>query len=163
MNLHERPLGMLLTVAALGLLLGIGCTKTADRVDDTLQDAEKKIDLDMNRAMKQLAEDKRVIAADLRELREDIDVRLGRLDQKLERENTKPAERAEWRQERAHLMEQRVRVEKALDRVTDADTDTWMDVKNAVNKDRDEVGTWLEQEAEKIDRKTDADADDDGH
>jgi hypothetical protein len=53
-------------------------------------------------------------------------------------------------------------VEKALDDVGDADTNTWTEVKGAVQRSRTDVDTWLEREPRRS-TKDQADADKDGH
>lgn len=168
----QRMTNVALWCAALGLagLVSQGCgspqekgERMESRVDETMKDAQQEIADKQEKAYKDLADEKRELYRDLRSLRSDIDDRIQNADDKLATKDLKASEREEWNAYRAQLLDQRRRVEKALDDVGDADTNTWSEVKAAVQRSREDVDTWLEREAEKVDKKTKADADKDGH
>jgi hypothetical protein len=55
------------------------------------------------------------------------------------------------------------RVDAEMGRLERATANTWEDVKQGVSNTANDVGDWFTKQAEKIDRKTDADHDKDGH
>lgn len=119
-----------------------------ERVDEKLED---------------LAEGKRGMSHDLIKLRNDIDVKHAKAEAELLRTDLTPEERAKQEALKTELSEQRDRVERALGQVEGATPDTWETIKADAKRTTDDVAAWFERQAEKIDRETTRDNDQDGH
>jgi hypothetical protein len=104
-------------VAALGLagLVIQGCGSPQEkgdrmeaRVDETMKDAQKEVADKQGKGLSALADEKREIYRDLRSLRETIDDRIDKTDEKLAAKDLKASEREEWNAYRAQLVDHAV-------------------------------------------------------
>ncbi|MBX2971976.1 MAG: hypothetical protein KF797_02635 [Flavobacteriales bacterium] len=120
---------------------------------------EQKVD----RAMEDLRAGRDELGRELRDLREQLAVELTKAEEKLKDPALKPEERSEWEGFKAEVETQITRLDGNLNDVESATTNVWENVKNDTRKTADDIGDWFERQAEKIDRKTDVDKDNDGH
>ena len=128
---------------------GPGDPGTMDRkVDDALSDLQKE---------------KEDATRELRKVREDIAVELAKAAEHLKDPSLAPVERTRWEEVRKEAKEQMERLDRSLKDVDSATAEAWSDVKRAATDAVRSTRDRFKRQAEKIDRKTDADADDDGH
>jgi hypothetical protein len=64
---------------------------------------------------------------------------------------------------KTELEQEKTKVSAELDKVGNASADTWTDVKTEANKTADDVKSWWGKLKDNVDKKTDADNDNDGH
>ncbi|MCB9184818.1 MAG: hypothetical protein H6591_12995 [Flavobacteriales bacterium] len=122
-----------------------------------------KLESKVDAAMDDLRKGKEEASAELRELREDLAVEQAKAEERLKDPKLTAEQRSEWEAFKDDVDQQIQRIDRQLDDVNAATAETWNDVKSATKKAVDETGDWFKRQAEKIDRKTDADADHDGH
>ncbi|MEO8589139.1 MAG: hypothetical protein ABI432_07220 [Flavobacteriales bacterium] len=99
----------------------------------------------------------------LRNMRDDIDKELNRCNEKLAGKDLKASERAEQTAMQAELMREKTTVVDLLAKVEGSDQTTWSTVKEDTRKTSDDVEAWWKRFKDNIDKKTDADRDNDGH
>ena len=99
----------------------------------------------------------------LRSMRDDIDKELARTNEKLAGKDLKPSERADETAMQAELMREKTRVTELITTVEGSEEGTWAAVKADAQKTSDEVESWWKRTKENIDKKTNADRDNDGH
>lgn len=114
-------------------------------------------------AMKELDEAKAAATLELRELQARLRKELADIDAELADTKLKAERRTELEKTKDELNVQLARLETQLGDVDRATSETWEETKAAVGKAADETGNWFKRQAEKIDRKTGADHDKDGH
>ena len=117
----------------------------------------------VDEAMNDLRADKDELAAEFRELREDISKRMAEIENELGDPDLTAENRADFEQEKKELNEQLDRVDDGASKLENATKETWQDVKSGAKKTANDVENWFERQAEKIDKETKADADHDGH
>lgn len=152
--IKQSIIHMSLATATLGLfgLAACGDANTqADRMEQRVDDA-----------MAEMRRDKDAALEDLRDLRERINDRLETVDKKMEETELSEEKFSELTDEKIQLEQQRLRVETALVDVEGALESTWSDVKHTSKNVSEDVKSWLERQAEKVDEATEADHDGDG-
>lgn len=103
------------------------------------------------------------VAEELKDLRGDVEERLVDVNNKLARTDLDKATRKAVEEERDTLIGLRERIDGSLRQVEGADETTWQSVKEGVRNTLTDVKDWFKRQAEKVDKETKADADDDGH
>lgn len=145
-------------VAAIVLVMGgvglvaCGPQQQADRMEERVDGK-----------LEDLAAGRKGLTDDLIKLRNDIDAKQLNVEEHLQRTDLSAEQRAEQEVLRTELSEQRGRVELALGQVEGATTDTWNAVRTEGQRTADDVGDWFDRQAEKFDRMTKRDNDQDGH
>jgi hypothetical protein len=151
--------------AMVGGILLIGCGREpgneSERVSDQVSENRKEMaKADDN---KEWMNERDEAARELRDLRESMTDRLER-EQKRLSDGIKDAER---RQEcETHIRELQANIERIdgqLGRLNAGTATDWDRLKTETRAFSDTTSNWFKRQVEKIDRKTDADADDDGH
>lgn len=122
----------------------------------------EQMDRQADRAMAEFEENRHAAVDDLRDIRVRLDQRLEAIEIKLQDPSLTDADRQLWEARRAEARAHVKRVDDDLARVQGATTTVWEDVKQGVSNTAKDVGNWFEEQAEKIDRNTDADHDNDG-
>lgn len=146
----------LISTAVVGAFLSFTACSDAPKNADQM---EQKVD----NAMEEMRAGKEEVGRELRDLREKLAVELTKADERLKDPQLKPEERAEWEAFKADVNNQVDRLDGKLDDVDAVTAEKWEAVKADTRKTADDVGNWFERQAEKIDKKTDADKDKDGH
>ncbi|QQR88050.1 MAG: hypothetical protein IPJ76_07505 [Flavobacteriales bacterium] len=118
---------------------------------------------EVTKAMKELDEAKAAATLELRELQAQLRKEMADIDAKLADTKLKAERRTELEKTKDELNVQLARLETQLGDVDRATQETWEETKAAVRKAADETSNWFTRQAEKIDRKTGADHDKDGH
>lgn len=107
--------------------------------------------------------EREVILKDLRDLRDNIDRKLARTNEKLTSKDLKPSERADQEALRVELNREKTKVEQTITKAENATDATWNSTKAELRQAADEVQGWWARQMEKIDVETKADNDKDGH
>lgn len=158
--------GMFFTALAGGLLF-TSCSNTPAEQQDKMNDKIENVHEDMKdlnaETGAEFDRDRKDIADDLRDLRDNIDNKLKDTNDKLAKTDLKADERSEAEAMKAELEKEKAQVDAELDKVTNATVETWNDVKTEATKTSNDVKTWWNQQKEKVDKKSDADNDNDGH
>jgi hypothetical protein len=129
---------------------------------DSPKSAEQ-MEQNVDNAMDDLRAGKEEMSRELRELREKMAVELAIAEEKLKDPALKAEERAEWEAYKVDVEDQVERLDANLTDVGSATAEVWEEVKADTRKTADDVGNWFQRQAEKVDKKTDADKDHDGH
>lgn len=122
----------------------------------------EQMDRQADRTMAEFEENRHAAVDDLRDIRVRLDQRLEAIEIKLQDPSLTDADRQLWEARRAEARAHVKRVDDDLARVQGATTTVWEDVKQGVSNTAKDVGNWFEEQAEKMDRNTDADLDNDG-
>lgn len=146
----------LINAAVLGAFLSFTACSDAPNNADKM---EQKVD----KAMDDLRAGKEEMSSELRDLREKLVVEHARAEERLKDPDLTAEERSEWEAYKADVQMQLDRVDGNLNDVGSATNEMWDDVKAGTRRTVDDIGDWFDRQAEKIDRKTDADKDMDGH
>ena len=146
----------LINAAILAAFLSFSACSEAPNNADQM---EKKVD----KAMDDLRAGKEEVSTELRDLREKLVVEHARAEERLKDPELTAEQRAEWEAYKADVQTQLDRVDGNLNDVGAATSEMWEDVKAGTRRTADDIGDWFERQAEKIDRKTEADKDMDGH
>ena len=153
-------------VCALGALF-TSCAsepgKADERTTEQLQENQKELAKAAQQSAEEWREESAEAARELRELREDLVKKQAREEKRLADGIKDATKKAECEARIAELRSSITRVDAALARVEGSNDSNWADVKRESRKVVDDTKSWIEREAEKVDWKTDADADDDGH
>ena len=155
-------------IIAAGLLSGLlltSCGREPGAETERLNEQMRENSAEMNRAddAEEWMDEREEARKELADLRESMITRRERESKRLA-DGIKDAEkRAECEAHIAELNRNIARIDTQLASVESATSETWQDVKRGMRTATDSTKNWFEREAEKIDRKTDADADDDGH
>lgn len=153
--------------ALAGSLLFISCSDTPaeqqDRMNDKMENAKEAVKDMSAGAGTEFDRDRNTVADDLRGLRDNIDNKLKDANDKLAKTDLKADERTKAEAMKAELEKEKAEVDRELDKVANATVETWNDVKAEAIKTGDEVKSWWNSQKENIDKKTDADHDNDGH
>lgn len=165
MNNYARK-GMLGT-ALVGSLLFMSCSNTPaeqqDRMNEKMEDVQDKIDNMDASARSTFEADRKAVTDELLSLQDNIDNKLKEVNDKLAKTDLKAGERTEAEAMKAELAQEKAQVSTELDKVRNATSDTWTDVKAEANKASEDVKGWWEKLKDNVDQKTDADKDNDGH
>lgn len=146
----------LINAAILGAFVSLtACSEAPNNADQM----EQKVD----KAMEDLRAGKEEVSNDLRDLREKLVVEHARAEERLKDPALTPEQRTEWEAYKTDVQTQLDRVDGDLDNVGSATSEVWEDVKAGTRRTVDDVDDWFERQAEKVDRKTEADKDQDGH
>ncbi len=146
----------LINAAVLGAFLSFtACSEAPNNADQM----ENKVD----KAMDDVRAGKEEVSNELRDLREKLVVEHARAEERLKDPELTTEERSEWEAYKADVQTQLDRVDGNLNDVGSATTEMWDDVKTGTRRTVDDIGDWFDRQAEKVDRKTDADKDMDGH
>jgi hypothetical protein len=143
-------------------LLLVRCTpveepeNTRDQVDEGIAKLDEELRADLDKSKLELTED-------LRELKMRTEQQIVRYDERLRTERLNAAERRVLEEERTQLRTQVARIDAVISDVGLATRDTWLEAKDAASKVSNDIEEWLKKKEEKIDQKTDADRDGDGH
>jgi len=140
----------------------IGAALSFTACSDTSKDAER-MEQKVDNAMEDLRAGKDEVGRELRDLREKLALEATLADEKLKDPALKAEERAEWENYKKEVNEQIDRLDGELNDVESATSEAWENVKTESRSAMKDVGDWFARQAEKIDRKTDADKDNDGH
>lgn len=148
-----------LVTASLGLVAcgtGPEPEKMEQNVNEEIGDLNEDMANDMDKSRVELTED-------LRTLRSDIETYMIRIEKQLEEKDLTAQERTELETKHAVYKDQLARIDRATSDLGMATRETWVDVKEGTRSTLDDIGDWFKKEAEKVDQKTDADHDKDGH
>lgn len=156
----KHNLGTMRTIPIHATAFVLFCTLAAcSNAPESTEQLEKKVDS----AMEDLRKGKEEAARELRELREKLTMESARAEERLKDPALSAADRTEWEASKKDISEQIDRLDAQLEDVDSATEETWKDVKVGTKKAADDVGNWFQRQAEKIDKKTKADNDKDGH
>jgi chaperonin cofactor prefoldin len=154
---NPRPMNTnIVNAAVVGTFLAFTACSEAPK---SAEQMEQKVD----KAMDDLRAGKEEMGRELRELREKMAVELAIAEEKLKDPALKAEQRTEWEAYKAEVTDQIDRLDANLSDVEKATAEGWDNVKADTRKTADDVGNWFQRQAEKVDRKTDADKDHDGH
>ena len=160
------------TAIAIALLSGslvlAGCSNTPaeqnmetdnklDKIEDKMEDATAAD------TPAEWENERNAILKDLRDLRDNIDRKLARTNEKLAEKDLKPSERSEHEALKAELDREKTNVGALNERAEGATDATWNTSKAELRKAADDVQGWWARQKEKIDVETDSDHDKDGH
>lgn len=157
-----------MTLPAVGLLTLITACSTqpgaaTERTTEQLQENAQELKEGMDTGTAEWNKERDEAAMELRSLREDLvrkkDGEQKRLDDGI-KDPTKKAERAAHMEE---LSTNIARVDAAIAMVDGSNTRNWQKSKEVARNTADDTRSWIQREAEKVDRMTNADADGDGH
>ncbi|MBP6573654.1 MAG: hypothetical protein KA230_04330 [Flavobacteriales bacterium] len=143
-------------------MLFVGCgpaeqaENTKDKVDSGIQELNEDLRADIEK-------DKAALTADLERLKVRTETKTINFEERLRDDKLTPAERKELEDAHKEMKGQLVRIEVATSNVGVATRDSWLEVKDESSKVVDDIDNWFERQAEKMDKKTDADRDGDGH
>ena len=140
----------------------IGAALSFTACSETPKDAER-MEQKVDNAMEDLRAGKDEVGRELRDLREKLALEATLADEKLKDPALKAEERAEWENYKKEVNEQIDRLDGELNDVESATSEVWENVKTESRNAMKDVGDWFARQADKIDRKTDADKDNDGH
>jgi F0F1-type ATP synthase membrane subunit b/b' len=129
-----------------------------EKIEDKMQDAKVEAE-----TPKEWVSERNDILDDLRSLRDNIDDQLAKHNVKLADKDLKKSERREHEAMKAEFEKEKGIVEGLVKNVEGATDATWATVKVDTRKTSDEVKAWWAKMKEDMDRKTDADKDNDGH
>ena len=160
-------LSLVVTTFAMGALL-TSCSETPAEKQDEMQNKMENVQEEMNDVKtadtRAEWENERTDVLDkLRNMRDDIDGELDRCNERLADKGLKASQRTDETAMQAELTREKARVEELIVRVEGSNEGTWMTVKEDTRKTSDEVEGWWARQKENIDKKTDADKDNDGH
>lgn len=167
MRTPNRPLLMATAIAS--TLFFVRCANTPEEQRDAMNDKMDKIDdkaLDAQTEADTRLEwekDRTAILDDLRDLRSNIDGKLAETNEKLAKKDLKASERADHEAMKAELTKEKELVEAQIAKVEGATPADWDMTRTEADRTRNDVRTWWQKEKEKVDQKTDADKDGDGH
>lgn len=129
-----------------------------ERAEDKMNDAPYKAD-----TREEWVAERNDVLKDLRDLRSDIDTKLGKVEEELAAKDLRPSERQDKAALRDELKKEKDIMEKLVGNVEDARADNWNTVKMDTRRASEEVRSWWVRFKDNIDKKTDADNDHDGH
>ncbi len=129
-----------------------------DKVEDKMNDATNTAD-----TRKEWVEDRNDILDDLRDLRNKIESELASHNEALAGKDLKANDRREHETMKAELEKEKGIVDGLIKNVDGATDSNWETVKADTRTASKEVKDWWNRMKENIDRKTDADNDNDGH
>lgn len=163
----KTPIHVAVGIIALGLW---GCSQNdpqeaRDRMNDKLDKVEDKMN-DANEnadTPKEWVTERNDILNDLRDLRNKIETELNTHNEKLASKDLKAADRREHQAMKTELEKEKAIVDGLITNVDGATDASWATVKADTRRASDEVKAWWNRMKENIDRKTDADNDNDGH
>lgn len=167
MHIPKSPLLMAAAIAS--TLFFVRCANTPEEQNEAMQDKMEKIDdkaIDAQTEADTRLEwekDRSAILDDLRDLRDNIDKKLADTNEKLAKKDLKASERTDHEAMKAELVREKEIVEAQITKVEAATPADWDLTRTEADRTRNDVRTWWEKEKEKVDRKTDADKDADGH
>lgn len=148
-------------IATLSTSCGREPATETERVTDQMQDNAKEI-ADADNA-RELLNERQEATRELATLREKLDARLIREEKRLADGIKDKERRVECENHIAELRANIARIDATVGNVgSSADTD-WERVKAESRATMDSTNSWFDRQLEKIDAKTDADADKDGH
>lgn len=127
-----------------------------DKIEDKMQDAKAD-------TPKEWVSERNGILDDLRALRDGIDDQLSKYTMKLADKDLKPSVRRDHEAMKTEFTKEKSVVEGLITNVEGATDATWATVKGDTRKTSDEVKAWWARMKDDMDRKTDADKDNDGH
>jgi molecular chaperone DnaK (HSP70) len=157
-----RTIPLFSSPALVLVFLFVGCTpmEEADGAQDQVDEGIAQLDSELRA---DLDKSKLELTADLRELKQRTEKEIMRYDERLRTEKLTPAERRALEDARTELRTQVARIDATISDVGLATRDTWLEAKDAASEVSNDIKAWLKKEEEKIDQKTDADRDGDGH
>ncbi len=129
-----------------------------DNVQDKMQETNREAD-----THEEWVEERNDILEDLRDLRDNIDNQLAKHTEKLADKDLKTEDRREHEAMKAEYEKEKAITEGLIKNVEGATNETWATVKVDTQRSSDEVKAWWNRMKENMDRKTDADKDNDGH
>jgi hypothetical protein len=142
------------------LIAGCGPAEQAENTKEKVDSGIEQLNDDLRA---DLEKDKAELTADLERLKVRTETKILNFDERLRDDKLTPAERKELEDARKELKGQLTRIEVATSNVGVATRDSWLEVKDATDKVVDDIDGWFARQAEKMDKKTDADRDGDGH
>lgn len=146
----------LIYAGVLGAFCSLAACSDAPKNTETM---ERKVD----EAMAELRTGKDDMSRELRVLREKLAIELTKAEERLKDPALTSEERTEWEAFKQEVNDQIDRLDENLDDVEGATAEKWEAVKADTRRTADDVGNWFQRQAEKLDRKTGADHDKDGH
>jgi chromosome segregation ATPase len=132
--------------------------KKLDKVEDKMADAPSDAD-----TRQEWEAERNAVLKDLRDLRDQVDRKLGEVNVKLARTDLKPSERTDHVAMKAELEKEKTAIEKLIGDVEDAREDNWNTVRLDMRRATDDLKSWWARFKDDVDRSTDADRDRDGH
>lgn len=167
--MHTPKHPLLMAAAIASSFFFVRCANTPEEQNEAMQDKMDKIE---DKALDAQAEaetrlewekDRSAILDDLRDLRSNIDGKLAETNEKLAKKDLKASERADAEAMKAELTKEKELVEAQITKVEGATPADWDMTRTEADRTRNDVRTWWQKEKEKVDKKTDADKDHDGH
>lgn len=128
-----------------------------DKIEDKMTDAK------LADTPKEWEKERADILEDLRELRNDIDDELNKVNVALADKDIKPSVRKDKVALKLELEREKANLEGMVTRAEAATDATWTTTRADLDKAANETKGWWARQKENIDKKTDADNDKDGH
>jgi predicted nuclease with TOPRIM domain len=162
--METMKLGAMITLT--GALL-ISCAENPD-IDASPGSADTVVlgqadDGTSRETMAAVAEERQKMTGELRDLREDVEDRLEKVNERLARTDLDASTRKAVEEERKALIDLRDRIDGSLRDIEKADDTTWTNIKAGVRNTVNDVEAWFKKMGEKVDKETPADRDNDGH
>lgn len=110
---------------------------------------EKRVDQAANEIERDIKKEKEETAKDLRDLRDDINVKLDKISKKLE--DAKGTSQTELESVKVILVDHRTKIQKAIDQIDQSADSTWDDAQQAAKNTYSEVKLGCEQIGERFD------------
>lgn len=156
---HIKPLLAVFTAASFAMAgcgTGPDAAEMGSKVDEQIEQLNEDLNDDWEESRAELTED-------LRELKADIEKHIVAMEKRLEDKTLTKTEREALETKRIEYKEQASRIDRATSDLGMATRKTWNDVKTATKNTAKDIGDWFSRQAENVDKKTDADNDQDGH
>lgn len=153
-----KPITMNILHLGLAGMFAAGLAFSACTDGRSPQEMERQAD----RTAAEFEADRHAATENLRDIRTRLEHRREAIDARLENTTLTADERREWETRRTEADTHMQRVQDDIDRVQGATDTVWEDVKQGVTNTANDVGDWFAKQADKIDRKTEADHDKDG-
>jgi len=155
-NQNDMNTKIIINLGLVAVTLGLVACNNAP-ADGTKM--EQKVD----NAIEDIGTAKTDAAKNMRDLHEKLAIRLVKVEARLQEPGITAEQRTEWETSRTELKDQMKRLEDGIAQVEGSTNETWKDVKEGTRQTTEDVDNWFQRQAEIIDRKTDADKDNDGH
>ena len=165
---HNEMKGLPLTITAylLSGMLFTACNDAGDATEETtdqLQENRKEMSDAKDESNKEWRAERDEAARELRALREDLVREQAKERERLADGIKDAGKRAECEARIAELTTNIERIDGSLAKVDSSNDLNWQEVKAESRKAADDTKNWFQRQAELIDKKTNADADNDGH
>ncbi len=157
----------LMTILVASACLVASCSDTPaeqrESMNNKMQDITSNAEKTTADTPKEWEKERQDILGELRDLRNDIDDKLGKEQEKLADKKLKPSERTDCEAMAAELTKEKGVVESHIKAIETSEDANWNTNRDSARAAMTDFKSWWAKQKEKMDRKTDADNDHDGH